>query len=111
MSKSEAEVLADVLLAGTSATTRLWRNQCGSALVADKPGQKRMINFGVSSPGGSDCIGLRSVVFCAVEVKREVGGRVSDDQKQFLGLVRDFGGLCGVARSADEARAILGIEG
>jgi len=116
--KSESEVLADVLLAGTSATTRLSRNNSGA--LVDRNG--RLVRFGLFSPGGSDAVGFVSIViteamvgrriaiYAEAECKAEKGGRVSEDQARHQALVRDFGGIAGVVRSADEARELLGID-
>ena len=92
---------------------RLWRNNTGC--LQDRNG--RMVRFGLA-PGSSDLIGLRRVrigpehvgmdlaVFAAVEVK-DARGRASPEQVRFVEVVRDLGGLAGVARSVDEARSIL----
>lgn len=117
MPKTEREILAEVLLAGTSSNTRLWRNNSGSLL--DRHG--RLVRFGIANPGGSDCIGITSVlitpdmigrrigIFTAIEVKREIGGTVSEEQEAFLRVIEMFGGISGVVRSSEEARALLGI--
>ena len=72
--------------------------------------------------GSSDLIGLQSVtvtpemvgrtlaVFVAVEVKA-ARGRATQQQRRFLDMVERMGGLSGVARSVDEAEAILGPDG
>lgn len=58
--------------------------------------------------GASDVIGqMRDGRFLAVEVKRERGGVVSEAQQAFLDLVRRFGGVAGVVRSADEAALLI----
>lgn len=56
-----------------------------------------------------DDVGRRYAVFTAVEVKAP-RGRVTEDQAKFLDAVQAAGGLAGVARSEDEARAILADE-
>lgn len=92
---------------------RLWRNNTGTLL--DRQG--RPVSFGLCK-GSSDLIGLRSVtitpdmvgqtlaVFSAVEVKGP-RGRTTAEQEQFIGVVRQLGGLAGVARSVTEAAEIL----
>jgi hypothetical protein len=94
---------------------RLWRNNTG--VLPDRQG--RPVRFGLC-PGSSDLIGLRSVtvtpdmvgqrlaVFAAVEVKAPKG-RLTEQQAHFLGFVEQMGGLSGVARSVEDAAAILGI--
>jgi hypothetical protein len=112
--RSETAVLSDVLLAGTSEHSRLWRNNSGA--LYDQYG--RLVRFGVAAPGGSDAIGFRSVtitqdmvgqtvaLFAAIEVKAE-SGRVRPEQRAFIDMVTAFGGIAGVARSAEQARVIL----
>ena len=78
------------------------------------------MQFGVASPGGSDLIGYRQVVigpehvgrtmavFTAVEVKSE-RGRATKEQCAFVEHVRGAGGIAGVVRSVDDAKALLGL--
>ena len=91
---------------------RLWRNNSGA--LKDSTG--RLVRYGLC-PGSSDLIGLRSVtitpdmvgqtlgVFVAIEVKDQ--GRLTDQQRAFLAMVTQAGGLAGVARSPEDARTIL----
>jgi hypothetical protein len=79
--------------------------------------QGRVLQAGLCV-GSSDCIGIRSVVitpsmvgrraglFAAVEVKAP-RSYASEGQRDFLAMVTSLGGLAGVARSPEEARAIL----
>lgn len=95
-----------------SGPARLWRNNTGAL----KDAQGRLVRYGLC-PGSSDLIGLRSVtitpdmvgktvgVFVAIEVKDR--GRLTDQQRAFLEMVTQAGGLAGVARSPEEARLIL----
>jgi hypothetical protein len=92
---------------------RLWRNNCG--VLPDRQG--RPVRFGLC-PGSSDLIGLRTVtvtpemvgqrlaVFAAVEVKAP-RGKLTEQQGHFLAAVERMGGLAGVARSVEDAAAIL----
>lgn len=92
---------------------RLWRNNTGC--LQDRNG--RAVRFGLA-PGSSDLIGLRRIVvgpehvgrtlavFTAVEVK-DARGRASPEQVRFLEVVRDLGGLGGIARSVEEAHQII----
>lgn len=92
---------------------RLWRNNTGC--LQDRNG--RAVRFGLA-PGSSDLIGLRRIVvgpehigrtlavFTAVEVK-DARGRASPEQVRFLEVVRDMGGLGGIARSVEEAHQII----
>lgn len=91
---------------------RLWRNNTGA--LKDQTG--RLVRYGLC-PGSSDLIGLRSVtitpdmvgqtfaVFTAIEVKDQ--GRPTPQQQAFIAMVQAVGGLAGVARSTEDARAIL----
>jgi hypothetical protein len=91
---------------------RLWRNNTGAL----KDAQGRLVRYGLC-PGSSDLIGLRTItitpdmvgqtvaVFTAIEVKDR--GRPTPEQLGFIAMVQSAGGLAGVARSTDDARAIL----
>ena len=52
-------------------------------------------------------VGLTFAVFTAVECKRESGGRVSKEQRRFIGNVRAAGGIAGVANSEEAAEDII----
>ena len=91
---------------------RLWRNNTGAL----KDASGRLVRYGLCQ-GSSDLIGLRSVtitpdmvgqtvaVFTAIEVKDR--GRLTPEQRAFIAMVQQAGGLAGVARSPEDARAIL----
>lgn len=95
-----------------SGPARLWRNNTGA--LKDAAG--RLVRYGLC-PGSSDLIGLRSItitpdmvgktvgVFVAIEVKDR--GRLTPEQERFIAMVQQAGGLAGVARSPEDARAIL----
>ena len=51
-------------------------------------------------------VGQTLGLFCAVEVKRDKGGKISALQEYNKDLVVKAGGRSGFARSVDEARAI-----
>jgi hypothetical protein len=55
-----------------------------------------------------DMVGKRIAVFTAIEVKTDKG-RVSVPQQKFIDLVKNAGGIAGVCRSIDDARALLGV--
>lgn len=88
-------------------------------------GEGRLMNGGYAkgaNPGTSDLCGLKSItitpemvgkkigVFVAIEVK-DPNGRTKKEravlQENFRQAVRNAGGVAGVARSADEAVAIV----
>ena len=92
--------------------TRLWRNNTGA--LKDPSG--RLVRYGLCA-GSSDLIGFTTVtitpdmvgqqlaVFTAIEVKDR--GRPTPEQLRFIDAVRAAGGRAGVARSVDEATAIV----
>ena len=112
-SPSEHEIQQRIRLACGRGPVRLWRNNTGA--LVDKQG--RFVRFGLCK-GSSDLIGLRSVVvtpemvgqriaqFVALEIKT-AGGVVSSEQRAFLQLVQQLGGLGAVCRSIEQAQAVL----
>lgn len=54
-----------------------------------------------------DMVGKTIGVFCAIEYKREAGGKVSGDQSKFVDAVIRCGGRAGIASSAAEAVDIV----
>ena len=109
----ERDIQTSILLALSHGPTRLLRINAGVAwqgtviertqhrLVLARPYAIRL-----AAPGVSDLIGWTHGRFVAIEVKAP-RGRLTDEQAAFLDLVRRSGGLAGVARSIDDARAIL----
>lgn len=114
-SPSEHEIQQRIRLACGRGTVRLWRNNTGA--LVDQQG--RFVRFGLCK-GSSDLIGLRSLEvtpemvgqrlaqFIALEVKT-VNGTVSTEQRAFLQLVQQLGGLGAVCRSIEEARTVLDL--
>jgi hypothetical protein len=110
----ELAVQNSIRLALGRGNVRLFRNNTGAL----KDAQGRLVTFGLC-PGSSDLIGWRTVtitpdmvgqqlaVFTAIEVKDK--GRATAQQLQFISVVQQAGGISGVARSVDEARAILNV--
>lgn len=94
---------------------RLFRNNVGKL---PDPRTGRLVTFGLA-PGSADLIGWRTVeitpdmvgqrvaVFASIEVKAP-RGRVRPDQQTWLAAVQGAGGIAGIARSPEEAAAILG---
>ena len=92
---------------------RLWRNNTGA--LVDQQG--RFVRFGLCK-GSSDLIGLRSLEitpelvghrlaqFVALEVKT-AQGVLSPEQRAFLRLVQQLGGLAAACRSVVEAEQLL----
>ena len=110
---TESEILSRILLELSRGDTRLFRINAGVAwqgTVIERTPQRlvlaRPYAIRLAAPGVSDLIGWTQGRFVAVEVKGP-RGRVTDEQAAFLELVRRSGGLAGVARSVDDARAII----
>ena len=110
----ELAVQNSIRLALGRGLVRLFRNNTGA--LKDING--RLVRFGLCQ-GSSDLIGWRTVTitpemvgqdiaqFVAIEVKDR--GRATAEQVRFIEVVRDAGGLAGVARSVEDAKAILGM--
>lgn len=73
----------------------LWRNNVGTAEHWTPRGVQR-VKYGLCE-GSSDLVGLIAGRFVAVEIKAH-DGRVSEEQEQFLALVRRSGGFATVLR-------------
>ena len=112
---TEAAIQQQVRLALARAGAAMFRNNIGAY---SHPQTGRVIRYGVGQPGGSDLIGWTPVVvtpdmvgqtlavFTAVEVKTP-SGRPTAHQLNFISQVLSAGGMAGIARSPDEAVAIL----
>ena len=115
-SHSEHEIQQRIRLACGRGRVRLWRNNTGA--LVDQQG--RFVRFGLCK-GSSDLIGLRSLEitpelvgqriaqFVALEIKTG-SGTVSPEQRAFLQLGQQQGGLAGVCRSIAEAQAVLDLD-
>ena len=115
-SPSEHEIQQRIRLACGRGAVRLWRNNTGA--LVDQQG--RFVRFGLCK-GSSDLIGLRSLEvtpemvgrrlaqFVALEIKTE-SGTVSTEQRAFLRLVQQLGGLGAVCRSIAQAQAVLDLD-
>ena len=112
---AETEIQQRIRLAlGTHPEIRLFRNQVGQL---PDPRTGRPVQFGLAR-GSADLIGWRTVVvtpemvgqrlavFTSIEVKTSTG-RLSPAQHAWLGVVRNAGGIAGVARSVRDAEEIL----
>ena len=114
-SPSEHEIQQLIRLACGHGAVRLWRNNTGALLDQ----QARFVRFGLCK-GSSDLIGLRALEitpelvgqrlaqFVALEIKA-AHGVVSPEQRAFLRLVQELGGVAGVSRSIEQARAVLDL--
>ena len=111
-SSNEGAVQNRIRLALSRCTTRLFRNNTGA--LKDQKG--RIVHFGLWK-GSSDLIGWNTVkiteemvgkeiaVFVAIEVKDK--GKATPLQKRFIDVVKQAGGLAGVARTVEEAQKII----
>ena len=123
---SESRIQNQILLALSESGATIWRSETAGAWVGRQIHQDgrtialanaRMIQAGLCK-GGSDLIGITPVtitpdmigqqlgVFTAVEVKTKTG-RTSVEQERFIKAVQNAGGIAGVARSTQEAVALL----
>lgn len=92
---AESDVLAACLALLRLRGIPHWRANTGGAWLTGKQGKPRPVRFGV--PGCSDILGIvpGSGRLLAVECKRP-GGRLSDAQAAFLGVVRANQGVAAV---------------
>lgn len=124
---AERDIQARILLVlGARPDVRLFRNNTGMGwagrLVENRNGRviladARPLHAGLCT-GSSDLIGWTTVtvtpamvgqpaaLFTAIEVKT-ARGRLSDDQRRFVDAVARFGGIAGLARSPDDAAALV----
>ncbi|MEA5423142.1 VRR-NUC domain-containing protein [Synechococcus sp. CCY9202] len=114
-SPSEHQIQQRIRLACGRGPVRLWRNNTGA--LVDRQG--RLVRFGLCR-GSSDLIGLRSLQvtealvgqriaqFVALEIKAP-GGAASPEQRAFLRLVQELGGVAAVCCSIEQARVVLDL--
>lgn len=119
----ESAVTSHIRLAAAQLNTLLWRNNCGG--FYDDTG--RFVRYGLGSEAqlaSSDFIGIRPVlitpdmvgqvlgVFTAVEMKAEGFKFNKNDkhllqQKQFIDIVKEYGGLAGFATNVKDFYRII----
>lgn len=95
-----------------------WINTRGMFLTIDG---KRKVRAGIQAPGSSDLIGFKRIeitqdmvgefccIFLAMEIKTETG-TTSHAQRDFVGFIREQGGIAGIIRSPEEALKLLNGE-
>jgi len=110
---SEQRIQQEIRLTCSTGSTRLFRNNTGT--LRDQHG--RPVQFGLCK-GSADLIGWRTVtitpemvcqriaVFTSIEVKTSTG-KVQPEQQQWLEAVQAAGGIAGIARSVEDAKALL----
>lgn len=125
---NETNIVRTVMLAASKLGARLWRYNAGvawSGRITRHPGGSITITqpraFHGVFEGHSDTAGFVPVTITPamvgqtfaramyIEVKTD-GGRVSPPQRAFIRMVRDMGGLAGVARSDDDVARIISGE-
>lgn len=111
---SEQRIQQEIRIACSQGPVRLFRNNCG--VLRDRRGVP--VSYGLQ-PGSGDLIGWKRVtitpdmvgstvaVFTSIEVKTATG-RLRPEQQQWLDAVQAAGGIAGVARSVEDAQAMLG---
>ena len=110
---TESEIQEHVRAACNTGNTRAWRNNIAKLNV-----RGRWINYGIPGPGGSDLIGFHTItiqpehvgtevaVFMAIECKNAVC-KLRPEQENFLNFIKNAGGIAGVARSTEDAHAMI----
>ena len=78
----------------------LWRNNVG---IAEHRGAR--VRYGLAV-GSADLVGILDGRFIALEIKTATG-RASQEQRQWLTLVRRYGGFAAIVRSVEEAREAI----
>lgn len=98
----ESDIQRLIMLALSEAGCVIWRNNTG--VLKNAAGIP--IRFGLCV-GSSDLIGITPRgKFLAVEIKT-CKGRATPEQLRFIEAVRKHGGIAGIARSPEEALALL----
>jgi len=110
---TEQRIQQEIRLAVSHGDTKVFRNNTGT--LRDANG--RPVQFGLCK-GSADLIGWRTVtitpemvgqriaVFTSIEVKTPTG-KVQPEQQQWLEAVQAAGGIAGIARSVEDAKALL----
>ena len=111
----ETELLRKVQLAAPEYGFRLFRNNIGA--LKDSTG--RVIKYGLCNPGGADLIGWVPTIitpamvgttvarFSAIEIKSPTG-HVTQEQRQFLSVVHQAGGVASEVYTLEQAGLLLG---
>lgn len=111
---SEQTIQQQIRLACSAGSVRLFRNNTG--VLRDQHG--RPVQFGLAKGSAdligwttrtitADMVGQRIAVFTSIEVKTATG-RLRPEQQQWMEAVQAAGGIAGVARSVEDAQALMG---
>jgi hypothetical protein len=111
---SEADLMRSIMRECSVGTVRLFRNNVGrfpAGLFNDRAEKVgRWVTYGLGI-GSSDLVGINMRTdgigrFIAIEVKQP-GKHATQEQQDFINMVRAMGGQAGVAHSVEEAVEIL----
>lgn len=108
MANNETFIQNTMLPAISRGNVRVFRNNVGfmnGVKFGLCVGSSDLIGF-TSKTIAPDMVGQKVAIFTAIEVKTEKG-RVSVPQKKFIDLVKNAGGIAGVARSIDDAKELV----
>jgi hypothetical protein len=122
---SESELYGKIIGAHSRGPTRIFRqqsllawagkvvNRTMSTITLAHPHAIKIGAPGISDLGGltsveitADMVGQLIAQYLAIECKFG-RAQATDEQAAFIDMVRRFGGRAGIARSVDEARAII----
>lgn len=119
---NETNAVRGFLIHASKLGARLWRQNTGTGWIGDarkydKPCMvqvnagdvviRKARPFHAGFEGLADIGGISQTGrYVAVEAKTATG-RVTDEQRAFIRMVRSFGGLAGVARTGEDVEAIL----
>jgi len=102
---SEKQIQSSILdYLGMLRDAYVWRNNSGSGRVQRKNGYTGYIKFGLE--GSADIIGCYMGRFIAIEAK-SAKGKTSSEQDRFIEEINRCGGYAIVARSLDDAKALI----
>ena len=107
MANAETNLQAEIMIALSGIGAKVFRNNTG-AYKCEKTG--RLVRYGVGGKGGPDLWGIcpDGIALC-VEVKTPTG-RVRPEQVLFIAMARKSGARAGIARSVEDALAIVNGE-
>lgn len=114
MGVKETNISHNIMIDQAKRGVVLFKNVRGLFLSLD---EKRKVKAGLLIPGASDLVGYKSVIITpdmvgkriailtTIEVKTQKG-KAFDEQKYFIGKMKEAGALAGFARTEEQARSI-----